>query len=556
MIQSLRIKNLALIEDLHWELTPGLNILTGETGAGKSILIDALGLLLGERADKSMVRTGEQSCAVETVIKLSPVLFNRMQPLLDNHGAEPCEDGVLLLKRSCTTAGANRQFINGSPVTLQALKAVGDILVDVHGPHDHQSLLQIERQLGILDAYAKIENLREEAGVLWEHARRLAEARDALQMSEREREEKMERLTHQVHEIDSAQLKPGEDETLENDYRVASHARQLLEYASSITGVVSENDSSVLGQLALVEKTLQAWERIDSGMAETAGLNRTAITHVKELLSNVQNAASHIDLDAQRLQSLDERMNLVQNLKRKYGSRIEQILEFGAEASRQLKAMASRDEELQRIEKEESEVLRKRDAVVVQLSAARRKAAEPLAGKIQQELRALGFGKATFCVDLTPVAPASKTGAERVEFIFTPNVGESPRPLRAIASSGEMARVMLAIKTTLAEVDEVPILIFDEVDANVGGETASQVGRKLRGLGRSHQVLCITHLPQVAACGNTHYRVVKDVKEGRTVAQLTELDTKARVREIARMLGGENEKSLALARKLVDGDGK
>jgi DNA repair protein RecN (Recombination protein N) len=557
MLVSLRIRNLALIEELTWELGPGFNTLTGETGAGKSILIDALSLLLGERADKTLIRTGADACSVEAEITLADeTRLKQINAALGEIGAEPCEGRTLLLKRSLSAAGANRQFINGSPVPLQGLKSVGDLLVDVHGPHDHQSLLATEKQAELLDAYGKLAPLRAACASATSALREIEQERAALELSESEREQRLSLLQHQVNEIKSAHLQPDEDARVENDYRAASHAQNILEQAGIIAGLLNDSENAVLTQLAQVERALTAWQRMDDSIADAEELNRAAIAQLQELLGTVQTRAERVDLDPAQLRQLEDRLNLVQSLKRKYGGTVESVAAFGEKASAQLAALEGRAEFLATLAEREKAARSALEKAAAELSKARRKIAGPLGEKISQELRALGFNKALFQVDMTPAAKPGASGGDQIEFIFAPNLGEAARPLRAIASSGEMARVMLAVKTTLAEVDEIPILIFDEVDANVGGETAGQVGKKLRGLGRCHQVLCITHLPQVAAQGQSHFAVEKRVKQNRTLTELTRLEGVPRQRELARMLGGQTEAALALARSLLTEAGK
>ena len=552
MLVSLRIRNLALIDDLTWDLGPGFNTLTGETGAGKSILIDALGLLLGERAEKSLIRTGAENCAVEAELDLTKTARRKhLDQILEEMGAEPCEGSTLLLKRTFSTTGANRQFINGSPVPLQALKKIGDLLVDLHGPHDHQSLLATDKQADLLDAYGKLGSLRNLCAEAYRRLGEIEKERAALEISDAEREQRLSLLRHQVGEIAAASLQPGDDVRSENEYRAASHAQQILEQAATITQILSETEPSVLAQLARVEKALTSWQRMDESIGEAEAINRQVITQLQELLQAVQDRAERVDLDPAQMHKLEERLNLVQSLKRKYGGSVEQVLAFGENAAAQLTTLESREEFLASLAKREKQARAALDKAASDLSQARRKIIGPLGEKISGELHGLGFKKALFQIELKPAPHPGARGADEVEFIFAPNPGEAARPLRSIASSGEMARVMLAVKTTLAEVDEIPILIFDEVDANVGGETAAQVGRKLRSLGKSHQVLCITHLPQVAAQGERHFAVEKSVKQERTRTELTELEGTDRQRELARMLGGQTAASLALAKSLL-----
>jgi DNA repair protein RecN (Recombination protein N) len=320
--------------------------------------------------------------------------------------------------------------------------------------------------------------------------------------------------------------------------------------------LLNDSENAVLTQLAQVERALTAWQRMDGSIADAEEVNRQAIAQLQDLLGTVQTRAERVDLDPAQLRQLEERLNLVQSLKRKYGGTMEAVVAFGEKAAAQLAALESSAEFLAALAEREKNARAALEKAAAELSKARRKIAGPLGERISLELRALGFNKALFEVELTPATKPGPAGGDHVEFIFAPNPGEAARPLRAIASSGEMARVMLAVKTTLAEVDEIPILIFDEVDANVGGETAGQVGKKLRGLGRSHQVLCITHLPQVAAQGQSHFAVEKRVKQNRTFTELTRLEGASRQRELARMLGGQTEAALALAKSLLAEAGK
>ena len=381
--------------------------------------------------------------------------------------------------------------------------------------------------------------------------REIEAERAALEINESEREQRLSLWRHQAQEIQAAALQPEEDTRVENDYRAASHAQNILEQAGVIAGLLGESENAVLTQLAQVERALTAWQRMDHSIGAAEELNRQAIAQLQELLAVVQDRAERVDLDPAQLRQLEDRLNLIQSLKRKYGGSVESVVAFGKKVAAQVAALESSAESLAELQRREQAARDQLDQAAAELTRARKKIAGPLGEKISQELRALGFKQALFQVEMSAAAKAGATGADHVEFIFAPNPGEAARPLRAIASSGEMARVMLAVKTTLAEVDEIPILIFDEVDANVGGETAAQVGRKLRGLGRSHQVLCITHLPQVAAQGENHFAVEKRVKQNRTLTELSRLEGPARERELARMLGGQTDAALAMARSLL-----
>lgn len=537
MLTTLRIKNLALVADLTLELQLGLNVITGETGAGKSILIGALTLVLGERADRTLLRSGADSCSVEAVFDISK-LRAPLKAFLDENGLEPCEEHQLVLKRTFTNAGANRQFVNGSPTTLQTLGAIGQWLVDIHGPHDHQSLLQPARQLAILDAFGGLQPARAAFAELIRRRAALEAEKAALVVDEKTYAQQLDLLRFQVREITEAKLRPEEESELEQDHQRTSNAAKLLELSQTALALLGEEESALLTQAGALGRTLHELHRVDAAAASLLTAHEQAVGTWRELQNDLSHYADKIDLDPARLQELDERLNLFHSLKRKYGSTLTDVIAFGSEAQTKLASLEARDEELVRLNaalaKLASEILR----AGRELSAARRKCIPPLTKAATKQLSALGFKQSHFDIALTTTEQATAQGLDDIEFQFAPNPGEPPRPLRAIASSGEMARVMLALKTVLAAEDEIPVLVFDEVDANVGGETANAVGEKMQQIARQRQVLCITHLAPVAAHGSAHYVVSKQVKAGRTTTEITLLDAPERVTELARMLGG------------------
>ena len=564
MLTTLRIKNLALVADLTLELQPGYNVVTGETGAGKSIVLGALNLVLGDRADRSLIRSGAESCSVEAAFDVAK-LRAPLQFLLEENGLEPCEENQLVLKRTFTSAGANRQFVNGSPTALNVLASIGEWLVDIHGPHDHQSLLHPAKQLAILDAFGRLEPEREAFGELVRRRAALETEKSALIVDEKTYAQQLDLLRFQVQEIESARLQPDEEASVTQEYHRAGNAAKLLQLSQAALEGLSESEGSLLTQAGVVGRALQDLQRVDGAAAPLMELHAQAVTHLSELQSELSRYADRVDVDPVRLQELEERLNLIQSLKRKYGTSLAEVIAFGDEVKRQLQSLESRDAELARL----NAALAKLDAELLragrELSAARRKVIPQLAKAAGQQLADLGFQQSNFDVAmnlplvvdevtrlkskesqrLLPSSPTSSmirpTGLDEIEFQFSPNVGEPLKPLRAIASSGEMARVMLALKTVLAAEDEIPVLIFDEVDANVGGETANAVGEKMKQIAAKRQVLCITHLPQVAAPAGAHYVVTKQVKDGRTVSEMTRLGAKERVTELARMLGGQSE---------------
>lgn len=555
MLTTLRIKNLALVADLSLELQPGLNVITGETGAGKSILIGALNLVLGERADRNLIRSGADSCSVEAVFDINK-LKAPLATFLDENGLEPCEDGQLVLKRAFTSAGTNRQFVNGSPTTLQILGRIGEWLVDIHGPHDHQSLLHSGRQLAILDAFGRLEAARAKFTDLTQRRARLEAEKAALIVDEKTYAQQLDLFRFQVREIGEAKLQADEEVRVEEGYRRASNAARLLELSQSALGLLGEEDNSLLTQAGALGKTLHDLQKVDASAEPLSTLHEQAAASLADLQLELSRYQERIELDPSRLRELEERLNLIHSLKRKYGSSVADVIAFGEDVRRKLQSLEQRDEELTRLNtglaKIDSEIL----AAGKELSSQRRKLVPPLNKAVVKQLSALGFRQSQFEVALdtaTALPPSGipAAGLDTVEFQFAPNPGEPPRPLRAIASSGEMARVMLALKTVLAAEDEIPVLIFDEVDANVGGETAQAVGEKMQQIARQRQVLCITHLAPVAAHADAHYVVSKQVKAGRTISEITLLGTEDRVTELARMLGGQTPAARKHAQALL-----
>ena len=543
-LNLLRIKNVALVEDLEWKLAPGFTAITGETGAGKSIIIGALQLLLGERADKSLIRTGADTCTVEAVFNGDDL--EKLNTRFEEAGVEPCNDD-LILKRTLSLSGVNRQFINGSPTTLGNLKSLGDDLVDLHGPHDHQSLLSPDRQLDLLDAFADAKPAREGFAKIYRLLRVLEEDHRALNIVETAREQELDLLRHQVNEIVAAKLDTEEEAEIEARYRRASNSKRLIEIASAAATRLSEADDAVLNQLGETQRLLHELEKLDPAMAATAEVHRRVVIELSEIARELSRYAESLDLDSEQLAALEERVSLFETLKRKYGGTIAEVIAFGERAVERIRKIEGRDEELQRLA---SEIEQQRGGLKKASEALRKlrvRAAPELSKAVRENLRDLGFRRSEFKVQLSDLENPRASGLDAIELLFSPNPGEPLKPLRAIASSGEISRLMLAIKSALAAQDSVPLLVFDEIDANVGGEIAYAVGSRMRQLGAEHQVLCITHLPQVAAAASSHFVVTKEVVKGRTFSQLREVSGKVRREEIARMLGGQSDEAMHLA---------
>jgi DNA repair protein RecN (Recombination protein N) len=547
-LSLLRIKNLALVEDLEWQLAPGFTAITGETGAGKSIIIGALQLLLGERTDKSLIRTGADSCTVEAVFAGEEL--KTLDPLLDESGVESGE-GELIVRRSFSTAGTNRQFINGSPTTLGVLKRLGDELVDLHGPHDHQSLLAPERQLALLDGYAHTDETLRQFSEAYRRLQSLRNEHASLSTAESAREQEIDLLRHQIAEITSANLTTGEEEEISTRYRLASNSKRLLELASAISRRLSEADDAILSQLSETQRLLRDLEKIDPEKSALADAHAACVVELSEISRVLGQYADQLDLDPAQLAALEERVTLFETLKRKYGGSIAEVIGFGARAAERMRKIEGRDAELERLSQEIETSRGEVERIGHALHKARSKAAPKLAENIRVNLRDLGFRQSEFEVNLTALEEARPGGFDAVELLFSPNPGEPLKPLRLIASSGEISRLMLAIKSSLAAQDAIPLLVFDEIDANVGGEIANAVGEKMRKIATGHQVLCITHLPQVAAAAATQFVVTKEVVGGRTHSRLSEVAGKARQEEIARMLGGKTDSALKHAATLL-----
>lgn len=550
MLTTLRVKNLALVENVRVEFQPGLNVITGETGAGKSILVGALNLLLGDRADHDLIRAGEDACGAEACFRLADA--SAVDQVLEASGLDPCEDGQLIVRRIVRASGASQATLNDSPVTLQVLKRVGELLVDMHGPHDHQSLLHPEFQTDLLDAFGHSWDLRaayEEA-----HAQ-LQALEDRVRELERDgaTAEQIDLLTYRITEVEQAAPAEGEEEKVVEEHRLQGNAQRVLDLGGAALNAMSEGEGAAFDALAAAQKALEELSRVTPRAADWREEAGAIAGRLQELSADVRHFLEGIEADPARLAWLDERLATYQRLKRKYAPTVPEVLAILDRDRKRLHDLKTRGEQLAALGKEIEQARAKRDRAGAALRARRKEHAGRLADAVTRELRALGFSHGAFSVEVREGEPRL-SGLDDVDFGFAPNAGEPMRPLRAIASSGEISRVMLATKAVLAAHDRIPVMVFDEIDANVGGEMGSAVGRKLAEVARKHQVLCITHLPQVAVCGATHLAVSKSVRDGRTTTDVRPLDPRERVEEIARMLGGRDLTSVTLkhARELLE----
>jgi DNA repair protein RecN (Recombination protein N) len=548
MLTLLKIRNLALVDELAWELGSGLISVTGETGAGKSVIVGALKMILGERADKNLIRTGEDTCTIESVFDLADT--SEINAILEEGGLPPCDDTQIIIRRTIGTS-TNRQFINDSPVTITLLKKIGEHLVDLHGPHDHQSLLSQERQLAMLDAYASNDSILTEFRIAYRNWREKSQELEEIQNAENASEQELELLRYQLDEIQSAKLTPADGDELQEKYHRSSNSTRLVELAAQAISTLS-GEGGILTRVSDLQRLIRDLEKYDPSITEKVSSLETASIELQDLEATLTDYAEELDIDPSEAASIEERVNLVESLKRKYGPTIDDILARQETLSNRLDNIENRTEKIEALTLALAETKKELEAIAKKLSAARKKSAPKLAQDIASQLKELGFKQSSFEIELLPLKDPSLHGFESCNFLFGPNPGEPLLPLRQIASSGEISRVMLAVKSSLAEQDATPLMVFDEIDANVGGEIARAVGKKMARLGQLHQVIAITHFPQVAATAAAHFVVEKEITGGRTRSKLYPVEGEKRITELVRMLGGGGEQARAMAASLLD----
>lgn len=536
MIEWISIRNLALIEKADIDFGSGFNVITGETGTGKSVIMSAISLLLGERAGKNIIRTGAAKCEISTGINLKGEVKKHIASILQENGLANTEDEQLLLKRIITATGS-RNFINDSSVTLQTLKKIGDFLIDVHGPHEHQSLLKTSIQLDILDNFGNLQALRGKTAQCWQKLQNAKQKLDDLEKNLPSAIE-AEHLKTILQAIETADIKENEDEITTEQHKLAANSRNILETSQTALQQLNESEDSIADRLGDVRRLLSNLENLElKEVTEFIKRCDELIEAARELSFDIEHFSGKIDLDEERFAELEERLAVIQNLKRKYGPTLDEVLKTAEDARKKLDEVENfediRNSLTAQVEKENSELQK----AAAELSSKRKQIAAKFAKQVETSLQTLGFIKAGFMVEFAKKDPDAK-GMDIIEFMFSANPGEGRNPLRKVASSGEISRVMLALKTVLADADDVPILVFDEIDVNIGGKTAVIVGQELKKLSNTHQLFCISHLPQVAAAADQHYKVDKSVKSGRTMTMIKSLDNTQRQEEITRMLGG------------------
>lgn len=551
MLQSLRIRNLALLEEVELDFETGFTAVTGETGAGKSILLGALSLLAGARADKTIIRQGAPATEVEAALFFTD--SRKLDTQLTALDLPPCDDGVLILKRSLPRDKAPRISVNGSMATLAALQELGEYWIDFHGPGEPRRLLKEGCQRELLDLFAKNETALEKYQLHYRAWRELVEEHFRLTGAEKLSADQIEFLKVQLSKIDELELTEEAIATLERDYNRQQSAQEIVQLASGLSNGLSGEDG-LLGRLAGLLREARQLESLDAASKPLSDRLLSSSVELGDLDAEFSALAQSLNFDPEQAEVLQTKMNAWLELKRKHGSKIESVIAARDEMRRRLELQGDVQGSLAKLEKQIADALKAARKLATELRATREKAALQLAKASAKVIAQLGFKKADFRVQLTPLPEIGPHGDCGVEFLFSPNVGEAPLPLQRIASSGELARVMLALKAVLAEIDDVPLLVFDEVDANVGGEIGRIVGEKMADIADKHQVLCVTHLPQVAAQAQNHFVVTKDQSGDRASVSIEPIhaNRKVRVGELARMLGDRNAKSaLAHAEELL-----
>ncbi len=573
MLSELTIRDFAIIDELHLRFAPGFNVLTGETGAGKSIIVDAVSLVLGGRADMEFVRSGAPKATVEAVFALDAEAQAVLGPLLEEDGLEGDDPALLLLAREVRREGRNVCRVNGRAVSLKVLSGVGQFLVDIHGQTEHLSLMRVGEHVDLLDRYGDLWSLRNEVESLVRQFHGVRGELASLRRDERELARRVDLLQYQVREIESARLEPGEDQELGQERTLLANAEQLGDLSDEAQLALFGGDEerpSALDQVQKAVRALSGLARLDPQIASLLETAEALSYQVEDLSGSLREYQERIEFDPRRLNQVEERLALIHSLQRKYGDRIEDVLAYATRARREMETIEHSEERIAELEVEEERLLRQVGQAGARLSTLRREAGERLSAGIEGQLEELSMARARFGVGLTwrsdPEGAYVEgqrvgfdlTGLDRVEFLIAPNVGEPLKPLVRIASGGETSRLMLALKTVLAQADRTPTLIFDEIDAGIGGRVGAVVGRKLwdltvsdGGKARSHQVLCVTHLPQLASYADRHLQVRKGIVGERTVTNVHSLAGDEREQELAGMLGALTEQTRASAREMI-----
>lgn len=559
MLRELRIKNLAIIEDAIAEFGKGFNVLTGETGAGKSIIIYALSLALGERATSTIIRSGEKEGTVQAFFDITPGTLNKSAGTFFRDIGIEIDDGIIL-RRNISSQGKSKAYINDSIINLQTLSDASGSIIDIHGQYEHQSLLSSDNQLELLDLYGRLQRERQAVKGLYGAMSVLRQKISALAQKNRERIQRIDILEFQIKEIESAGLKPGEEEELDEEAKILGSAVRLAELANQAYDYIYSSDSACISNLSVVINDLKEISAIDARAAETLRSVEDALPLIEEASYFLRDYKDGLDFNPARLEEVHERVELIRKLKKKYGESLQDIIDYRGKALIELEELQHSEERLDNLKKELEQLKEKFTKEANALSEKRKAGAKKLEPKIISELSRLSMPDTRFSVNITQEKgedtadgyKATSRGIDEVEFLISPNIGEKLKPLSKIASGGELSRVMLALKGIMSDGDRIPVLVFDEIDAGIGGKAAEAVGGRLKALSSRHQVICITHLPQIASYADVHLRIEKSVEEGKTKVYIRKMEKDERTAEIARMLSGDiSEVSMKHAREML-----
>lgn len=537
MLLNLHIKNYVLIDELSLEFGEGLNIFTGETGAGKSIIIESIGLVLGDRAGAGLVRKGSERCSICAEFDISG--YSALEKFLEQSALADENTGSLIIRREIDSTGKSRAFINDRPAGISTLSSVGNFLVDVHGQHEHQTLLQGKVQRELVDRFAGNENLLADTAKHYEAWRGLVAQKEANTVSTQEKERLVDLYSFQLKEITSLKPVPGEDEELEQKLPVLKNAEKLRALSSEAYDLLYGRESSAMENTGKAQKLVENIISISGSLSGSAETLKNASSLLDDALRDIDKFRGSLEADPDVLNELLTWQDQLHRLKKKYGKDIAEILAYSDKISKYLDTLTNAEKNSKELDENIKKAESSLSALCEKLSASRKKASKKLSEGVENELGALGMKRAKFSAEIMKQDSPSGQGWDSVGFMFSANTGEDSKPLKEIASGGEMSRVMLALKTVLANSDEVPVLIFDEIDAGIGGPMGQVVGSKLKTLSKHHQILCITHLPQIAAFAEKHFNVEKAADAGQTLTRVRTLAKNDRLEEVARMLSGK-----------------
>jgi DNA repair protein RecN (Recombination protein N) len=554
MLQELRIKNFAIIDELNLSFSKGLNILSGETGAGKSIILNAVHLLLGDKVTEEWIRSSEEEASVEALFDISGNLEvkERIKEKA-SHLQGAGEEDSLIIRRVISRSGRGKVFINGNLATLGVLSEVGEGLLSIYGQHEHQSLQRVETHIDILDEFGGLFGLREEFQKQYQEFVSLSEEVEKIRTEKERRAKERELMAFQSKEIEASGIQIGEEESLKEERTILTHAKKLMDFANASEETLYSEEGSTIEKIQRMLNQGREMAAIDPSLSQPLEALESTLIQLEEIALALRDYSRRVEINPMRLEEIENRLEEIDRLKRKYGSTIKEVVSFKRKIDEALKSFTSDEEKLSQLEGCLEPLRHTVSGLGKKLSDERKKVALELKKSVERELNSLGMKKTIFEIHIDPL-PLSLKGVDRVEFLISPNVGEEVKPLAKIASGGELSRIMLAMKRILAKVGGRQVLIFDEVDSGIGGAMAEVVGKKLRELSHHHQVICVTHLPQIACFADQHHSVRKEVKGGRTITSVDRLEKETIIDEIARMLGGVKitEKTRAHAKEMIE----